>query len=269
MRGRGHPDRAVLRDLVDSGSLVVTMLSSGGDPEPPKWHRVFWGVLEGAVAVALLFAGGLSALQTVAILIALPFSVVMLGMCASIIRDFRAERAAMLRAQRKLQREQLTEHVTNSLIDEGLVDPNGANRSGTSSGAGRPCRPDRRSSWRVCGVFRPEDAAHVFSGPFVEAVQKRAADELAQFHGQLGRVLHRSGERQSDVVVVVGGLDPESDAAAVDAEGADPAAAQLFRQVPGQLFDDVGVLVLQVLQPAALVLAQWVGHGRVEGDRAE
>ncbi|WP_277068605.1 BCCT family transporter [Saccharomonospora viridis] len=125
----------------DSGSLVVTMLSSGGDPEPPKWHRVFWGVLEGAVAVALLFAGGLSALQTVAILIALPFSVVMLGMCASIIRDFRAERAAMLRAQRKLQREQLTEHVTNSLIDEGLVDPNGANGSGDVERGGATVSP--------------------------------------------------------------------------------------------------------------------------------
>ncbi|WP_298181285.1 BCCT family transporter [Saccharomonospora sp.] len=113
----------------DSGSLVVTMLASGGDPEPPKWHRVFWGVLAGAVAVALLLAGGLSALQTVAILIALPFSVVMLGMCVSIIRDFRAERTAMLRVQRRLQREQLTEHVTNSLIDEGLVDPSDANGS--------------------------------------------------------------------------------------------------------------------------------------------
>ncbi|EIE97120.1 BCCT family transporter [Saccharomonospora glauca] len=114
----------------DSGSLVVDMLASGGDPEPPRWSRVFWGLLEGAVAVALLLAGGLSALQTVAILIALPFSIVMLGMCVAIWRDFRAERKAMLRAQRKLQREQLTEHVTNTLIDDGLVEPNGKGGKG-------------------------------------------------------------------------------------------------------------------------------------------
>ncbi|NIJ14527.1 choline/glycine/proline betaine transport protein [Saccharomonospora amisosensis] len=109
----------------DSGSLVVDMLASGGDPNPPTWSRVFWGVMEGAVAIALLLAGGLSALQLAAILIALPFSVVMLGMCVSIWRDFRAERRTMLRVQRRLQRQEITEHVTHSLIDEGLVEPNG------------------------------------------------------------------------------------------------------------------------------------------------
>lgn len=109
----------------DSGSLVVDMLASGGDPEPPRWSRVFWGLLEGAVAIALLLAGGLDVLKIVAILIALPFSVVMIGMCVSLWRDFRVERKAMLRAQRRLQRDQLTEHVTNSLIDDGLVEPNG------------------------------------------------------------------------------------------------------------------------------------------------
>ncbi|PXY32743.1 choline transporter [Prauserella muralis] len=109
----------------DSGSLVVDMLASGGNPDPPTWSRVFWGVMEGAVAIALLLAGGLSALQLVAILIALPFSVVMLGMCVSIWREFRAERATMLRIQRRMQRDALTEHVSRSLIDEGLVEPNG------------------------------------------------------------------------------------------------------------------------------------------------
>lgn len=109
----------------DSGSLVVTMLASGGDPNPPTWHRVFWGVLEGAVAVALLFAGGLNALQLAAILIALPFSVVMLAMCVSIWREFRSERKTALRIQRRLQRQELTEHVTHTLMDEGLVERNG------------------------------------------------------------------------------------------------------------------------------------------------
>jgi choline/glycine/proline betaine transport protein len=108
----------------DSGSLVVDMLASGGDPEPPVWSRVFFGVLEGLVAIALLLSGGLNALQVVAILIALPFSFVMLGMCVSIWREFRAERKAILRAQRRLQRDELTEHVSQSLIDDGLVESN-------------------------------------------------------------------------------------------------------------------------------------------------
>ncbi len=116
----------------DSGSLVVDMLASGGDPNPPTWSRVFWATLEGLVAIALLLAGGLTALQTMSILIALPFSVVMLLMCVSIIRDFRNERRTALRIQRRMQREELTEHVTHSLIDEGLVEPNG--EAGTSTG---------------------------------------------------------------------------------------------------------------------------------------
>ena len=31
----------------DSGSLVVDMLASGGNPEPPTWSRVMWAVIEG------------------------------------------------------------------------------------------------------------------------------------------------------------------------------------------------------------------------------
>ncbi len=34
----------------DSGSYVVDMLSSGGDPNPPVWSRVMWAMLEGLVA---------------------------------------------------------------------------------------------------------------------------------------------------------------------------------------------------------------------------
>ncbi|AYF77790.1 BCCT family transporter [Nocardia yunnanensis] len=80
----------------DSGALVVNMLSSGGNPEPPRWSRAFWTCAQGAVAVALLVASGtgataLTTLQTVAILIALPFSVVMLAMSVALVRTFRLE----------------------------------------------------------------------------------------------------------------------------------------------------------------------------------
>ncbi|WP_106179338.1 BCCT family transporter [Prauserella shujinwangii] len=120
----------------DSGSLVVDMLSSGGDPDPPTWSRVFWGVMEGGVAAALLLAGGLSALQTMAILIALPFSVVMIFMCVAIWKDFHSERKTMLRIQRRMQRDELTEHVSQSLIEEGLVEPNGSTDGQAKEGTG-------------------------------------------------------------------------------------------------------------------------------------
>lgn len=107
----------------DSGSLVVDMLASGGNVNPPTWSRVFWASAEGAVAIALVMAGGLSALQGVSIAIALPFSVVMIGMCAATLREFSRERRVMVRVQRRLQRQEFTEHVTKSLIDDGLVEP--------------------------------------------------------------------------------------------------------------------------------------------------
>ena len=62
----------------DSGSLVIDSLASGGAMQTPAWQRVFWAVLEGAVASVLLLAGGLSALQTMTIASALPFSIIML-----------------------------------------------------------------------------------------------------------------------------------------------------------------------------------------------
>lgn len=65
----------------DSGSLVIDIITAGGNPDPPRLQRIFWAVLEGAVAAALLLGGGLVALQTAAITTGLPFAVVLLGMC--------------------------------------------------------------------------------------------------------------------------------------------------------------------------------------------
>jgi len=62
----------------DSGSLVIDQLASGGRAATPVWQRVFWAVMEGAVAAVLLVAGGLAALQTMAVTSALPFAVIML-----------------------------------------------------------------------------------------------------------------------------------------------------------------------------------------------
>ena len=62
----------------DSGALVVDQLASGGAINPPVWQRIFWSLLMGAVAIVLLMADGLSALQTATIATALPFSIILL-----------------------------------------------------------------------------------------------------------------------------------------------------------------------------------------------
>ncbi|MEX2445571.1 MAG: BCCT family transporter, partial [Alkalispirochaeta sp.] len=70
----------------DSGSMVIDIITAGGNPDPPKLQRLFWALLEGAVAAALLVGGGLVALQTAAITTGLPFALVLLFMVFSLRR---------------------------------------------------------------------------------------------------------------------------------------------------------------------------------------
>ncbi|PKG36302.1 BCCT family transporter [Psychrobacter sp. Sarcosine-3u-12] len=62
----------------DSGSLVIDSLAAGGRSDTPAWQRTFWVVILGVVASVLLLAGGLQALQTAAIVSALPFTIIIL-----------------------------------------------------------------------------------------------------------------------------------------------------------------------------------------------
>lgn len=70
----------------DSGALVVDMLASGGQENTAVWQRIFWSVSIGIVAVALLLADGLAALQTATIASALPFSIVLLAAAWGLLR---------------------------------------------------------------------------------------------------------------------------------------------------------------------------------------
>ncbi|MEU9191752.1 BCCT family transporter [Streptomyces hundungensis] len=78
----------------DSASLVMGSLTSRGSLHPPTWLVVMWGVLMAAVAAVLLVAGGLKSLQTATILVALPFVVVMLGLCWSLVKELREDPGA-------------------------------------------------------------------------------------------------------------------------------------------------------------------------------
>jgi glycine betaine transporter len=75
----------------DSASIVMGMLSQHGKEEPMRWLVVFWGVAQGAVASILLFSGGLGALQTLVIIVAGPFMLVICAMCVSLMKALRAE----------------------------------------------------------------------------------------------------------------------------------------------------------------------------------
>src|SRR5215207_6357488 len=99
----------------DAASIVMGMLSQNGDEEPRRGLTLFWGVATGAEAAVLLWAGGLEALQTLVILVAGPFMLLLIAMCVSTLKALRAEpyestlpprvRRAVLHAQQQDQLE--------------------------------------------------------------------------------------------------------------------------------------------------------------------
>ncbi|MCB5197927.1 BCCT family transporter [Loktanella sp. TSTF-M6] len=83
----------------DSAILIINTIAAAGDESPKgRLHIIAWGSILGFVIGALLVAGGLDAINTAMIIGALPFSVVMVLMCLSLIkalyRDGRRAKAA-------------------------------------------------------------------------------------------------------------------------------------------------------------------------------
>ncbi|WP_136248219.1 choline BCCT transporter BetT [Halomonas borealis] len=78
----------------DSGALVLanfTSILSDVNHDAPIRLRVFWSATIGLVTVALLMAGGLSALQSAVVITALPFSLVIFAIMAGMSRALRLE----------------------------------------------------------------------------------------------------------------------------------------------------------------------------------
>ncbi|QIT54090.1 BCCT family transporter [Aquisalimonas sp. 2447] len=75
----------------DSGSLVLDSITAGGKVDSPKPQRVFWAIIEGAIAIALLLGGGLKALQSAAVSTGLPFTLVLMVACYALVRGLMSE----------------------------------------------------------------------------------------------------------------------------------------------------------------------------------
>ena len=75
----------------DSGSLVIDILTAKDGDEPPVWQRIFWAVLEGVVAIVLLAAGGIGALQAASLASALPITVLLLVMAYCLYKSLSIE----------------------------------------------------------------------------------------------------------------------------------------------------------------------------------
>lgn len=74
----------------DAASIVMGSLSERGTIEPSRRTVIFWGTATGAVAAVMLLVGGsdaLTGLQSITIVAALPFVVVMVGLAVALVRD--------------------------------------------------------------------------------------------------------------------------------------------------------------------------------------
>ncbi|NKB47210.1 MAG: BCCT family transporter [Legionellales bacterium] len=76
----------------DSGALVMDRLTSKGQASGMHWQRIFWVSICGVIAAVLLYAGGLRALQTVALISALPFAIVILFAAYGLLRSLQLEK---------------------------------------------------------------------------------------------------------------------------------------------------------------------------------
>ncbi|WP_082905132.1 MULTISPECIES: BCCT family transporter [Marinobacter] len=75
----------------NSATFVLGMFTSKGVLTPKNWLRIVWGLVQVMVAGVLLISGGLAALQTISILAAFPFMVLMIFMAISLLKSLRDE----------------------------------------------------------------------------------------------------------------------------------------------------------------------------------
>ncbi len=94
----------------DSATLVICTLISVGNEHPLPRYRIFWGAAVGVIAAVLLYAGGLSALQTATIISALPFSVIALMATYGLYKSLRAEPLPGKKKRKHKKPEQLAEN---------------------------------------------------------------------------------------------------------------------------------------------------------------
>jgi len=91
----------------DSATLVLGTMSTEGDLDPPARVKIIWGILVAGIALCLLQAGGIQAVQSATIVFALPFSMVLLLMAIAVTlairEDWHAENTRERTLHRKLR----------------------------------------------------------------------------------------------------------------------------------------------------------------------
>lgn len=85
-----------LTTSTDSAAMVMDQLSQRNTQTGLLWQRLFWTLMIGAIAAALLLGGGLPVLQNVVTAMGFPFCVLLLLMAVSLIRSMHDDQRARI-----------------------------------------------------------------------------------------------------------------------------------------------------------------------------
>ncbi len=103
----------------DAASIVMGSLSERGTIKPSRGTVIFWGIAMGAVALVMLLVGGadaLTGLQTITIIAALPFVLVMIGLAVALVKDLRTD---PMMVRRRYASEAVDSAVVHGVKDHG------------------------------------------------------------------------------------------------------------------------------------------------------
>jgi choline/carnitine/betaine transport len=121
----------------DAASIVMGSLSERGTIKPSRGTVIFWGVAMGAVALVMLLVGGedaLTGLQTITIIAALPFVLVMVGLAVALVKDLRSDPLMVRRRYAAEAVDSAVVHGVNSHGDDFRIsvekDPGGDKKRG-------------------------------------------------------------------------------------------------------------------------------------------
>jgi len=80
---------------LDSASMIIDTMTSGGKHETPVKQKIFWCCLYTLVSIALMLGGGLNALQNAAIIIGVGFTFIILMMIINLYLGLKSELIAI------------------------------------------------------------------------------------------------------------------------------------------------------------------------------
>jgi choline/carnitine/betaine transport len=103
----------------DSGSMIMASLSQRGNPTPSTWVTIVWGIALASIAGVLLVGGGsvaLNGLQSLVIITALPFAVVVMLVMVAWAKDLARD---PLTLRRRYAREAIVQGVRTGIEEHG------------------------------------------------------------------------------------------------------------------------------------------------------